>query len=195
MANQKELWFGIDPGLVRTGVICATPDTVLEYATYSAGRGPDFSRAIGLAQAVLEFILQCHYTHGEAGECNVRVAIELPIYKRNAKTLIKQIRLFEEIESQLFGLSGEFKSCKVYEISPTQAKKAATGYGTATKGDIIAACPESLRVELDSCSRDDAEAIGDAWAHYRAGITGRFENYFDMTTLAIDLPVQHERTL
>lgn len=190
--NQKELWFGIDPGLVRTGVICATPDTVLQYATYAAGKGPDFSRAIGLAQAVLEFMLQCHYTHGEVGECDVRVAIELPIYKRNAKTLIKQIRLFEEIESQLFGLSGEFKSCKVYEISPTQAKKAATGSGTATKGDIIAV---SGIEGIGDLARDDAEAVGDAWAHYRAGITERFENYFDMTTLAIDLPVQHERTL
>lgn len=196
MRPITELWFGIDPGLGRTGIVAATTEEVIEYATYQAGAGPDVLRAHSLAAATLDFVVR---VVGERGPIDsISFAVELPIWKHNPKTFLKQVRVLQEIENQIYQLSLVLDDCTLFEISPTQSKKAATGQGNAGKDLIREACPLTLVGGLEQeplVPLEDAEAIGDAWAHYKAAITGNYETCVRLTDVILDEAIVHGESL
>jgi len=158
---------GIDPGLGETGVVLCRDDVqplTEEWVTYSCPPGDeDVARVVSLAGAVIDCIVGWIEEYGIE---QLDICIELPVYKHNAATYTKQIRLLEEIESGLFFLvAGEVKQLYLTEVYPSTSKGLLTNDGRADK-DRMVECYEKLHPPWDKgVNRATKEAVADAYAH------------------------------
>lgn len=165
---------GIDPGLRETGVVLCHEEmsyeggvpvyVVDEWVTYScpSGSDEDLTRVVSLASSVVHAILDFikRYDIKE-----LDIGIELPVYKRNAATYTKQIRLLEEIESGIFfAVTGEVEHLFLTEVYPTTSKALLTSNAKADKEEMVRHY-EVLNGEIDSKSRHTRETVADAYAH------------------------------
>jgi len=163
MGRERRWAIGIDPGLTETGVglfrETSTSDLEhIESATYTCSpQGvPDICRIVSMANSVVNLITEWldHY-----GIESVDVAIEHPVYKRNAKAFKLQVQLYEEIMSGLFHQhAGLLDELWVTEVNP-QTSKSLAGCG-----------PREKPVEQSPFAKFDVpkatkEALADAWAH------------------------------
>jgi Holliday junction resolvasome RuvABC endonuclease subunit len=165
---------GIDPGFRESGVVLCheeagigggPPEFVLdEWVTFScpSGSDEDLTRAVSLASSVV-YAIQDFIVRYEIDELDV--AIELPVYKHNAATYTKQIRLLEEIESGLFfTVCGEVDSMFLTEVYPTTSKALLTGNARADKGEMVARF-EELNGKIPTKKDHTKHTVADAYAH------------------------------
>lgn len=163
MIDRNRWAVGIDPGFTETGVVlCRENDRrdldVVESATYSCGTQdvPDICRVTALAGCVVDLLMDWTVRHGiESWD----VAIEHPVYKRNAKGFQRQIQLYESImEGILFQIAGQMDECFVTEVNPMTSKSLA---GCGRKEKPVEQSPfKELNVP-----KATKEALADAWAH------------------------------
>jgi Holliday junction resolvasome RuvABC endonuclease subunit len=167
---------GIDPGLRETGVVLCRDDTqptMVEWVTYSCPPGDaDITRVVSLAGFVVDCVV------GWAREYGIEeldVTIELPVYKHNAATFTKQIRLVEEIESGLFHVAtGEVEQFYMTEVYPSTSKGLLTNNGRADKSEMIDCYERVTGQEWPvGTKRHTKETVADAYAHSLASwLTG-----------------------
>lgn len=158
---------GIDPGFGQTGVVLLRGPEVKEFAVYSRGPGePAFQRTAYLGEKILNTLHQWLLRYGIE---RLDVAIETPIWKKNAHNFELQWRLVHHIEFGLWVWVSSETRLWVTEVPPTTSKKLATGDGRASKETVAEASP-FLRANFP----DDTTwtTLGDAWAHSRAAWGG-----------------------
>lgn len=171
--NESRFAIGIDPGVTELGIVLSQENerrdlVPVAWATMSCPPGdPGLTRVVSLAGCVVNLILDWIHEYGIEA---VDIAIELPVYKRNAQGLILQVRLLEEIESGIFHIvTGELQECYVTEVNPITSKSLA---GCAKSEKPVAVSPFA---DYDpghrtaKANRDTREALADAWAHSLAG--------------------------
>jgi Holliday junction resolvasome RuvABC endonuclease subunit len=162
---SKNRWaVGIDPGLTETGVVLCRENSrrdleVVESATYSCKTQagvPDICRVTALAGAVIDLLTEWQHSYSiEAWD----VAIEHPVYKRNAKGFQRQIQLYESImEGILFQISGLMDQCWVTEVNPMTSKSLA---GCARNEKPVEQSPFAKQ----ALPKETKEALADSWAH------------------------------
>jgi len=142
-------------------VLTDFPHNVLAWSTYSSPpKGYDVSRACSMAETVMTKIEDwiTFYKIKDLG-----IALEMPIWRQNAKSFSKQWRLIQELEAAILFRSGAYDlaRCMLVEISPTASKKLSTGKGNASKMEVVDASPFWGHPE----DRSSEEAVADAWSH------------------------------
>jgi Holliday junction resolvasome RuvABC endonuclease subunit len=166
---------GIDPGLRETGVVLCheLPPSggkvvptyeVVEWVTFScpSGSDEDLTRVVSLASSVVHAVLDFIQRY-EIEELDI--GIELPVYKHNAATYTKQIRLLEEIESGIFfTVTGEVEQLFLTEVYPTTSKSLLTGSAKADKNAMISAYVQ-YNGEIGTNNQHTRETVADAYAH------------------------------
>ena len=164
MISKNRWCVGIDPGLTETGVVLCRENNrrdleVVESATYACPTQagvPDICRVTALAGAVIDLLTEWQ-ARFDVGRWDV--AIEYPVYKRNAKGFQRQIQLYESImEGVLFQISGLMEECWVTEVNPMTSKSLA-GCGPREKP-----VDQSPFKDL-TIPKASKEALADAWAH------------------------------
>jgi len=184
---------GIDPGLGETGLVLCTEDSRKEqvlhhWRTYSCppADNADLTRVVSLASSVVDTIIgwidEEHITE-------LDVCIELPVYKHNALTYTKQIRLLEEIESGLFfTATGLIDKMVLTEVYPTTSKTLLTSNSRAKKPEMVR-CFEKLTGWTLDAPKATKEAVADAYAHSLAcwlhNVSGNRMNLTDMHAAAV----------
>lgn len=166
---------GIDPGFGMTGLVLRREDArdVVAWATYTLPRenAPELQmlRSVSLAQAIVDCVAEW------IAEYDVRVlevCIEQPIYNHNAKILMLQCRLFEDIERGLAeAIEPVLDQLWFTEVNPMRSKLLLAHDGSANKRAMIAASPF---VEA-AHPQDVKEALADAFAHSLAGGTRQYD--------------------
>jgi len=163
MISRNRWCVGIDPGLTETGVVlCRENDRrdldVVESGTYACPTqgAPDICRVTALAGSVVDLLMYWKETYGIMAW---DVAIEHPVYKRNAKGFQRQIQLYESImEGILFQIAGEMDECWVTEVNPMTSKSLA-GCGRHEKP------VEQSPFAHWKLAKGTIEALADSWAH------------------------------
>lgn len=138
---------------------------VVEWITLTcpADNNADLPRATGLAATVVEEIAGMIERHGIE---DIDISIERPIYKRNAATYTKQIRLFQEIESGIFyALTGLVGQMYLTEVYPSTSKSLLTGSGNADKLEMVTAFEQVTGISLSNEPKDTRATVADAYAH------------------------------
>lgn len=167
---MKRWCIGVDPGFRETGAVLFLDEgeeTPVAAATWSCTNtaDDDLPRAVALAGEVVTQIIAWIRKYEIE---HLDISIETPIYKRNAATFIKQIRLLQEIESGIFHIvEGEVKELWLTEVNPITSKRLATDSGKATKADMIR-CSPYRDTEVRAHTK---ETLADAWAHGLAAWT------------------------
>jgi len=176
---EKKWSIGIDPGFRETGVVLGceegTEYKLVEWVTFScpADNYEDLSRAAALGEVVVDEVVRMIDMYHIK---QLDVSMETPIYRHNAATLMKQIRLYQEIQSGLlFCVTGQVEQFWLTEVYPATSKSLLTGNGKANKADMIAGFKVDTGIELEGESVHTAETVADAYAH----------------SLACWLPTQH----
>jgi Holliday junction resolvasome RuvABC endonuclease subunit len=186
---------GIDPGLGETGLVLCTEDARKEqvlhhWRTFSCppGDNEDLTRVVSLASSVVDTVIEW------IDEFNIReldTCIELPVYKRNALTYTKQIRLLEEIESGLFfTATGLVDRMILTEVYPTTSKVLLTSNSRAKKPQMVEAFEKMTGWELDA-PKATKEAVADAYAHSLAcwikGVSGNRLNMSELQAAMVEV--------
>ena len=160
---------GLDPGVTRTGVVVAgrrglEAPAVLEAATFAStgrvfGGRAAFERTVDLAEEICKWLGGAMERHSLLPG---KVAIERPIYNRNAASFELQWRLFQQIVATLiaYGIAHQ-----ISEVHNSSSKLALTGSGSADKKAMVAASPFEAFQFPDL---EDREAVADAYGHLLA---------------------------
>lgn len=176
---MRQQWsIGIDPGFGETGLVLRHGTRVREFGVLSCRAGPPpVSRTFALTQRVMDLVQQwvMRYKIRE-----LDVAIERPIWNKNASAFELQWRLVQHLESSLYQIADTMQLW-ITEVSPGTSKKLATGNGGADKNEVAAASPFGPE---DFPQGNTWTTLGDAWAHSLAAWTegdGRLRlSYTDM---------------
>jgi Holliday junction resolvasome RuvABC endonuclease subunit len=186
----KRWCIGIDPGLRETGAVLFLDEgeeTPVAWSTWSCASTEfeDIQRVVALASRVIDEIL---FWIAEYGIEKLDISIETPVYKRNAATFTKQVRLVQEIESGIFHIvAGELAECWVTEINPISSKVLSTGRGRATKEEMIAVSPFTN----SKARKHTVETLADAWSHGLAAWTKG--NRLRYSTMRVAEVIEHVR--
>lgn len=161
--RTKQLWTcGIDPGYACTGIALTKGDDLVEWALHSLppGESSEWVRASSLASAIVASISE--WVEDHEIEC-LRVAVEVPFYNHNAQTLMKQVRLLQEIQSGLTVVIGTLvpDTC-IVEVVPSTAKKQLTGDSQADKKAMAAAAAHVMPPQLTKF--EHRHTLADAYA-------------------------------
>lgn len=148
---------GIDPGFDRVGVAILEKDGVRDTLLYSAcimtsKKDPFDKRLIAIGKE-LDVIL--------ASYAPAELAIEKLFFAKNQTTAmnVAEARGVILYVCSLHNLS-------IHEYSPPQIKVATTGYGKATKEDILSMVPKLINLSLEKkCLDDELDAIAIALTH------------------------------
>lgn len=166
---------GIDPGFGMTGLVLRREDSpeVVAWACYALPReeAPDAQvlRSASLAQAVVDCASAWVLEHDIE---ELEVCIEQPIYNHNAKILMLQIRLFEDIEQALVQMiESEVTSLWITEMNPSTSKRLLAKDGKAGKREMIAASPFKDLPQVQAVK----EALADAYAHSLSAGTRQYD--------------------
>ncbi len=162
---------GIDPGFERLGI------AVLEKASASAkGCGATRKEKVIFSEcfktsAELDFSERLRLIGGEVKKVIKKyqpevLAIETLFLNTNQKTAMRvaEARGVAVYEASLVGL-------RIFEASPPQIKIATSGYGRATKEQMIKMVKILVEIEKNKTSDDELDAIAialTAFAHIRA---------------------------
>ena len=158
---------GIDPGFGESGlVLCkdATEPELVEWVTWTCppSSGDDVARAVGLSDSIVHTIVEWINTYDIA---QLDVAIELPVYTRNAAMYCKQVRLLEEIESGvLFVVAGLVEQCYLTEVYPTTSKSLLCNTSQADKYVMIENFQKITGIVVDG-NHQTKHTVADAYAH------------------------------
>ncbi len=196
--TPKTWRIGIDPGFGMTGVVLcrgASDPVAWELHSLEPGRASNPNlRAQSLATNIVNCITTWVDTFGIA---EVEIAIETPVYKNNAGTLMLQMRLLQETETGLMMLMPSFcKRVWLSEVNPTTSKRLLTGNPKAKKPEMVAYSPWSdWKTDKSLANFDQAHTLADAWAHSLSAP----ERQHDLTTcrlvantLLLDWGVDHD---
>lgn len=170
---------GIDPGLGETGVVILSPELdVLACSSWTAPKGNDLERCISLAGTVAAWVFQ----QVPAGTGAIEIGLETPVLTGSPVVFAKQWRFLSLLEYFLYAESKKFsRSITLTEVTPTESKKALTGYGTADKEDMINYSPFT---DAHNMRQSTKEAVADAYGHAIAARKG-----FGGTPVSLDMIV------
>jgi Holliday junction resolvasome RuvABC endonuclease subunit len=167
MKTLKPYKLGIDPGFRLSGlVLCKGFSDPEVWALHKMEPGiieNQNLRAQSLATGMIDSVLR--WVERFDIQC-LEIAIELPVWRHNAQTLILQTRLLQELETGLtMLLPSMVKDVWITEVNPTTSKRVLTGDSRATKEMMVSHSPwaETWEEELDNF--DQAHTLADAFAH------------------------------
>ena len=174
MTSQRIWRVGIDPGFGMTGIVLTHDNSdpvAWALHTLAPGRTSNSNlRAQSLASNIVNTIIEWCDEHEIT---TLEIAIETPVYKMNAATLMLQMRLLQETET---GISMLLPSCvpRVWltEVNPTTSKRVLTKNPRAKKPQMVACSPWAdwkATGELDNF--DQAHTLADAYAHLQSSGT------------------------
>lgn len=169
---------GIDPGLGETGVVILDPqDSVIACATWTAARGNDLERCISLAGTVAAWV----FRNVPPGKTQVEIGLETPVLTGSAVVFAKQWRFISLLEYFLWLEARKLnRPVALIEVTPSESKKALTGYGAADKEDMI-----GYSSFTDSpVKQHTKETLADSEAHAQAAKKG-----FGGLPVALDMVV------
>lgn len=186
---------GIDPGLGETGVVlCRDADEpeLVQWVTYSCppGGDEDLTRVVSLGGAVVDCVLGMIY---DEGIDQLDIGIEMPVYKHNAATFTKQIRLVEEIQSGIFHLAtGEVDQMYMTEVFPSTSKMLLTEDARADKRKMISSFEKLTGHQWeDGVTLHTKETVADAYAHslctWLDGLRVTRLNFTKLTAAVVDM--------
>lgn len=168
---ERKIWkLGIDPGFTMTGlVLCHGPKDPTAWALHRMEPGlldnPNV-RAQSLATGIINTTIKWIETYGIT---NLEIAIELPIWRFNAQTLILQTRLLQEVETGcMMLLPSLVPHVWLTEVNPTTSKRVLTGDPKATKSDMIECSPWARTWQDVVNNFDEAHTLADAYAHLQS---------------------------
>ena len=177
-----ELVFGVDPGMTRTGVVASRfileegTMEILASATFHSDPSlleevtsrPTHQRVQDLSEEIYAWCskIRKEYSRADDPFVAVRVAIERPIYNKNALAFEKQWRLFQALLHHLTLMCDG-----VSEVSNGSAKVAMTGGGKASKDEMVAKASFPLDPFTTAADR---EAVADAEGIMRAYSKGTY---------------------
>lgn len=144
---------GIDPGYGRCGIAVIDNSTRPEKVVFSdcieTKKTDDlFERFRQISDAVRSAI--------KLYDVQV-MAIEQLFFAKNTKTAIDVAQL----RGALMLIAAE-ESLRLFEYTPAQIKVAVTGYGRATKTDVIAMVPKLVKINKPNALDDEWDAIATA---------------------------------
>ncbi len=163
---MKRYSIGIDPGFGEAALVLRDMDTCepLEWYTWTAGTGDEFTRAVAMSQVIVDTIVRItdDYDIDELYIC-----IEMHVYKQNPPTYRMQSRLLEEIEAGIWIMVTPLvDQVWLIEHMPGTAKLLATGDGKASKRRVVESAAKWFsRYEWTELTVSSREALADAWAH------------------------------
>lgn len=152
---------GIDPSVRSTGfgVIRCEPNH-WELETFGVIKPPSHQslhhKINQIKNQIEELIIKFHPEE---------VAIESLFYAQNIKTAIT---LGQARGAALIAVASH--SCKLYEYSPLEIKKAITGYGQADKNQVKFMIQSLLHVQEDQIPTDASDALAAALCHAHSRI-------------------------
>lgn len=173
---------GIDPGFGMSGLVLRREDQrdTLAWALYQLG--PERTkcgvlRSLSLSEAIIwkvadwieEFEIK-----------RLEVCIEEPVYNHNARTLMLQCRLLEDIEHGLFMyIAAQTEQLYLTEVNPRTSKRLLAHNGQANKQAMIAASPWAEYKKMGIPNQQQAETLADAYAHSLAA----GQEVYDLTAM------------
>lgn len=161
---------GIDLGFGETALVFRELGDYapLEWFTWTAGTGDEFSRAMAMAQCVVDALVLLTSEY-ELEDAELLVCIEMHVWKQNAVTYRKQTRLLEETEAGIHAMLVPLvNQLMLIEHMPGTAKRLATGRGSASKADMVKAAARWFG-NFKKLKQPTREALADAWAHSLVG--------------------------
>ena len=176
------LVFGVDPGMTRTGLVASRillddgTQEILASATFHSDPSlleevasrPTHQRVQDLSEEIYAWCSKIRKDYAQAHDpfVAVKVAIERPIYNKNALAFEKQWRLFQAILHHLTLMCDG-----VSEVSNGSAKVALVGEGKASKETMVAHTSVPLG---EFTTAADREAVADAEGICRAYDRGTY---------------------
>lgn len=151
--SENQIILGIDPGFGRLGIAIIElndnlkpKEVVLFSECFTTSKdGPIQNRLAQIYEHITKIIQKYKPTV---------VAIEKIFFTVNQKTVI------DVAQSRGVVLSAVGKEdLKIIELSPTVIKQSVTGYGRATKQDIIKMIPKLIALPTSSLQDDEIDAI------------------------------------
>lgn len=156
---------GIDPGyaIVGWGVVDynSSKFTVIDYGAIVTGSKIDFAQRLLLIYDKLNEILKCYEP--------IEMAVEKLFFNSNQKTAINvaQARGVVTLVAKQHGL-------KFFEYTPIQIKQSITGYGRASKTQVIEMASRFLKLKLVPKPDDVADALAVAVTHAHSSFSKLF---------------------
>lgn len=162
---------GIDPGIATVGFgsieSCNGTTRVIRYGVISTPAGIPLSRRLSIIYHDMEDLIRTLHPD--------EMAVEELFFNTNLTTGISVAH-----GRGVILLSAEQLGVPIYEYTPMQVKLAVTGYGKATKKQVMQMTQRLLRLEKLPRPDDAADALGIALCHARSA-TSRMntERIFD----------------
>lgn len=151
--TDKKIILGIDPGIERLGIAVLefnpmnkNKETVLYSECFITKNKDTTQERLALIYNQIENIIKKYSPD--------IVAIEKIFFTNNQKTAVN----VAQARGVVLSCVGQ-KKLQVFEISPTEMKLAITGYGRATKSDIIKMIPKIVNLPKETMQDDEIDAI------------------------------------
>lgn len=151
--TQKHIILGIDPGIERLGIAILSVDpenkkkeTVLFSECFTTNKKDTTQYRLSLIYKHIEEIITI-YTPSV-------VAIENIFFSVNQKTAV----VVAQSRGVVLAAVGQH-GLGIIELTPNEIKLAVTGYGKATKNDIIKMVPKIVNLPTNSLQDDEIDAI------------------------------------
>lgn len=173
---ERHRIIGIDPGFTRTGVVLGRAKEgkliVLKHFLIAAEGKTWYEKCDFIAEGVSAWILQNTSTYDI-----LHIMVEEPINMMQARAWSAGIqnRLFGRLISCLKELNAEDRTVLISTIFPKTMKKMYTGYGNASKNDIVdrAAKMYNFRENYSVLNRETlGDAIGICWCSWKFARSG-----------------------
>ncbi len=151
--TEKHIILGIDPGIERLGIAVleynpanAKKETVIFSECFMTHKSETTEKRLAAIYTRIQKIINQYSPD--------ILAIESIFFSVNQKTAI----VVAEARGVVLAAAGEY-SLRVIELTPNEIKLAVTGYGKATKSDIIKMVPKIVTLPTDSLQDDEIDAI------------------------------------
>lgn len=151
--TDKQIILGIDPGIERLGIAILElnpnnnkKEKVIFSECFMTNRKDTTEiRLANIYNKVTEILNLYEPTV---------VAIEHIFFSNNQKTAV----IVSEARGVILAAIGQ-KQTKIMELTPNEIKQSVTGYGRATKQDIITMIPKIVELPTNSLQDDEIDAI------------------------------------
>lgn len=151
--SDKQIILGIDPGIERLGIAILElnpnnkkRETVIFSECFVTSRKDTTEVRLAKVYNRITEVLNLYKP--------TVVAIEHIFFSNNQKTAI----IVSEARGVILAAVGQ-KQVKIVELTPNEIKQSVTGYGRATKADIITMIPKIVDLPTLSLQDDEIDAI------------------------------------
>lgn len=151
--DERKIILGIDPGIERVGlaIIKVLPnnkkkETVIYSECFMTDKKMETHKRLALIYKKIQEIIKKYSP--------TIVAIEHIFFSVNQKTAI----VVAEARGVILASAG-VNNLEIIELTPNEIKQSVTGYGKATKADIIKMIPKIVDLPTKSLQDDEIDAI------------------------------------